>query len=101
MQLKMTQSDIEMLKYETRFEILKNTSEKDKMFLDNERSFIRQKIKQTKDVIAQLEANIQFFKYSSSDNPLVKEVHNKMDKHKRTLDLWKQKLTKVNAFVTK
>ncbi len=63
--------------------------------LDNERTFIRKKIDEVKGQINQLENNLQFFTNVKDDNPLVKEVHANIAKHKADLETWKTKLTKV------
>jgi hypothetical protein len=48
-----------------------------------------------KSEITQLENNLQFFTNVDSDNPLVKDVHKNIAKHKKELDTWKVKLSKV------
>jgi hypothetical protein len=50
-----------------------------------------------KSEINQLENNLQFFSNVKSDNPLVKDVHNNIANHKKDLELWKSKLTKVRS----
>ena len=65
--------------------------------MDNERQFIRKKINEVKAEINQLENNLQFFQNVNDDNPLVKEVHKNIDKHKKDLDLWKIKLNKIKS----
>ena len=91
--LKMDKEEVEMLKFENKLENLSNA--KDSRFLDNERSFIRKKIDEVKGEINQLENNLLFFKNVKDDNPLVKEVHNNISKHKESLTLWKTKLSKI------
>ena len=73
------------------------SSSNDSRHLDNERSFIRKKINDVKSEINQLENNLQFFSNVNDDNPLVKEVHNNIEKHKNDLDLWKIKLDKIKS----
>lgn len=91
--LKMDKEEAEMLKFENKLENLSNA--KDSRFLDNERSFIRKKLDEVKGEINQLENNLLFFKHVKDDNPLVKEVHNNINKHKESLALWKTKLSKI------
>jgi hypothetical protein len=47
------------------------------------------------DEIRQLENNLLFFKHVSDDNPLVKNVLNKINRHKEGLEVWKAKLFKI------
>lgn len=88
--LNIDKTEAEMIKYENKLESLNNTD--DKRNLDNERVFIRKKIDEVKKEIIQLENNLQFFKNVKDDNPLVKEVHSNIIKHKESLDLFKAKL---------
>ena len=69
----------------------------DTRLLDNEQNFIRKRIDEVKSEINQLENNLQFFSNVKSDNPLVKDVHKNIEKHKSDLDLWKTKLTKIRG----
>ena len=91
--LKMEQNAIEMIKFENKLEDL-NDPENTKN-LDNELLFIRKKIDEVKSQINQLENNLQFFTNVDDDNPLVKEVHNNIKEHKKSLKLWKSKLSKI------
>lgn len=93
--LKLKPSESELIKFETKLETLSNSN--DSRHLDNERSFIRKKINDVKSEINQLENNLQFFSNVNDDNPLVKEVHNNIEKHKNDLDLWKIKLDKIKS----
>jgi hypothetical protein len=91
--LKMDKSKLEMVKFESKLENLADPN--DTTLLDNEQNFIRKKIDEIKSEINQLENNLLFFSNVKSDNPLVKEVHKNIDNHKKQLDTWKAKLTKV------
>ncbi|WP_296312570.1 DUF349 domain-containing protein [Winogradskyella sp. UBA3174] len=91
--LKIDKSKLEMIKFESKLENLADTD--DTRLLDNEQNFIRKRIDDIKSEINQLENNLQFFSNVKSDNPLVKEVHKNIDNHKKDLDTWKAKLTKV------
>lgn len=88
--LNIDKTEAEMIKYENKLENLNDTD--DKRNLDNERVFIHKKMDEVKKEIIQLENNLQFFKNVKDDNPLVKEVHNNIAKHKESLDLYKAKL---------
>ena len=92
--LKMEKNEIEMIKYENKLDSL-NSGDDNNRNLDNERSFIRKKIDEVKSQINQLENNLQFFTNVNDDNPLVKEVHSNIKKHKESLELWKTKLNKI------
>jgi hypothetical protein len=45
-----------------------------------------------------LENNLQFFSNVEDDNPLVKEVHNNIERHKNELAIWEEKLRKVKQY---
>lgn len=83
----------ELIKFENKLEDLSH--EVNSRQLDNEQSFIRKKISEVKSEINQLENNLQFFTNVDDDNPVVKEVHNNIEKHKESLNLWKTKLKKI------
>ncbi|MBT8324490.1 MAG: DUF349 domain-containing protein [Winogradskyella sp.] len=91
--LKIDKSKVEMIKFENKLENLSDKS--DTRLLDNEQNFIRKKIGELKSEINQLENNLQFFSNIESDNPLVKDVHTNIDKHKSELEIWKKKLKKL------
>ncbi len=93
--LKMDKYKLEMIKFESKLENLANSD--DTRLLDNEQNFIRKKIDDIKSEINQLENNLQFFSNVKSDNPLVKDVHKNIDNHKKQLDTWIAKLTKVRG----
>ncbi len=91
--LKVDKKEAELIKYENKLDSL-NDSENSK-HLDNERIYIRKKIDEVKGQINQLENNLQFFTNVDDDNPLVKEVHTNIKKHKDDLVLLKAKLRKI------
>ncbi len=93
--LKMDKAKLEMIKFESKLENLANPN--DTRLLDNEYSFIKKRMDDIKSEINQLENNLQFFSNVKSDNPLVKDVHNNIANHKKDLELWKSKLTKVRS----
>jgi len=65
--------------------------------LDNERFYIQKKVTEIKGEINQLENNLLFFSNVKSDNPLVKDVHKNIKKHKDNLELWAIKLKKIKG----
>ncbi|EDP71882.1 hypothetical protein FBALC1_12312 [Flavobacteriales bacterium ALC-1] len=93
--LKMDKAKLEMIKFDSKLENLANPE--DTRLLDNEQNFIRKKISEVQGEITQLENNLQFFSNVDSDNPLVKDVHKNISNHKKQLDTWKAKLTKVRG----
>ncbi|WP_245925726.1 DUF349 domain-containing protein [Algibacter marinivivus] len=94
--LKLEKTEAEMIKYENKLDSLHNPE--DNRNLDNERNFIRKKIDEVKGQINQLENNLQFFTNVDEDNPLVKEVHTNIKKHRESLELWNAKLQKIKTF---
>lgn len=96
--VKMERSKLDMIRFESRLESISDGN--DTRALDNEQNFIRKKIDDVKSEINQLENNLQFFSNIKSDNPLVKDVHNNIKKHKKALDTWKSKLKRVREMYT-
>ncbi|WP_136480672.1 DUF349 domain-containing protein [Cognatitamlana onchidii] len=91
--LKLDKAEVEMIKYANKLDVLNNSDSSKN--LDNERTFIRKKIDEVKGQINQLENNLQFFTNVEDNNPLVKEVHQNIKKHKADLEIWKTKLQKI------
>ncbi|SFD37372.1 DUF349 domain-containing protein [Algibacter pectinivorans] len=91
--LKVDKTEAEMIKYENKLDSLVDPN--DTRNLDNERNFIRKRIDEVKGQINQLENNLQFFTNVDDDNPLVKEVHTNIKKHKEELKVWTSKLRKI------
>ncbi len=89
-----SQHESELLKYGSKISQLESKSD-DRAIL-KEKTFIRRKIGEIKDEIRQLENNLAFFNESSEDNPLVKEVRDKIDSHKESLATWKSKMKHLN-----
>ena len=94
--LKMDKAKLEMVKFESKLENLAN-NDNDTRLLDNEQNFIRKRIGEVKSEITQLENNLQFFSNVDESNPLVKDVIKNIDRHKKELDTWKAKLTKIKG----
>ncbi|MBN4070649.1 DUF349 domain-containing protein [Olleya sp. AH-315-F22] len=94
--LDISKAETELLKYDNKLESLANTD--DKRLLDNEHNFLRKKIDDIKAEIIQLENNLQFFSNVKDDNPLVKDVHKNIEKHKTALTTWESKLRKIKKF---
>ena len=94
--LDMSKAETELLKYNNKLESLASTD--DKRLLDNEHNFLRKKIDDIKAEIIQLENNLQFFTNVDDTNPLVKDVHKNIERHKTELKTWKNKLKKVKQY---
>ena len=84
----------ELLKYGNKVQELAKTE--DNYAIGNERVFVKRKIDEVKSEIRQLENNLQFFSNDSEDNPLVKEVVQKLNKQKEALQTWKEKMKNLN-----
>ena len=90
--LNIDKQQAELIKYGNKLEHL---SQNDAL-LNNERLFVRRRINELKGEIRQLENNLQFFN-AKADNPIVKEVVNKINKHKDDLSTWEAKLKKLRS----
>ncbi|NER10796.1 protein of unknown function [Muriicola jejuensis] len=86
--------EAELMKYGNKLKELASTY--DDYALRKERTFIKRKIDEGKSEINQLENNLQFFSNASEDNPLVREVVEKINRQKESLKTWKAKLKKIN-----
>ena len=84
----------ELLKYGNRIQQLAKAE--DEYAIQNERSFIRKKIDESKNDIRQLENNLLFFSDKSEENPLVKEVVENINRKKEALATWKIKMKNLN-----
>lgn len=97
-QLDIDKKEAEMIKYDNRMSSM--AAGDDQRGLEKERFFITKKVQEIKAEINQLENNLGFFQHVPDDNPMVKEVHNNIAKHKEELELWQAKLRKVRAMFT-
>ncbi|MEL0645495.1 DUF349 domain-containing protein [Olleya sp. Ti.3.14] len=93
--LDLNKTEAELIKFENKLDQL--ASGDDSRAIDNERFYIQKKVDEIKSEIIQLENNLQFFSNVKSDNPLVKEVHKNIKKHKDDLQLWDTKLKKIKG----
>ena len=91
--LDLDKKESELIKFDNKLNTLVNREDERK--LQNEHFFISKKIDETKDEIRQLENNLGFFHHVDENNPLVKEVHKNIAKHKEQLEVWKAKLSKI------
>lgn len=91
--LDLGKKESELIKFDNKLNTLVNRDDEKK--LQNEHFFISKKIDETKDEIRQLENNLGFFHHVDENNPLVKEVHRNIARHKEQLEVWKAKLSKI------
>lgn len=91
--LDLSKKETELIKFDNKLNTLVNREDDRK--LQNEHFFISKKIDETKDEIRQLENNLGFFHHVDENNPMVKEVHNNINRHKEQLEVWKAKLSKI------
>ena len=91
--IKLDRKQAEMLKFENK--ISQENPENKEQFLKKEINFIKRKISEIKSDILQLENNLSFFKHAKSDNPMIKDVHKKIDRRKEDVCNWKEKLQKA------
>ncbi|MBS9768512.1 MAG: DUF349 domain-containing protein [Flavobacteriaceae bacterium] len=88
--LSMSRTESEMMKFENM--VQSYLEQEDYQKLNSEQLFLRKKIDETTREIQQLENNISFISNASSDNPLFKNVNKNIEKHKRDLELYQNKL---------
>src|SRR5690554_2835796 len=91
--LDLGKKETELIKFDNKLNALVNRDDERK--LQNEHFFISKKIDETKDEIRQLENNLGFFHHVDENNPMVREVHNNIARHKEQLEVWKAKLSKI------
>ena len=85
------EDELKALKYTNKIQELS----KDPKALNNEISYVRKKIDEIKSEMNQLENNLQFFSNVEDDNPMVVDVHKKIEKHKLQLEQWTKKLSSI------
>ena len=63
--------------------------------LDKESSFIRKKIGNLTNDLSKYETNLSFFANADSSNPLLKNVHDNIEKTKKEIDGLKEQLAMI------
>lgn len=91
--LDLGKKETELIKFDNKLNTLVNREDEQK--IQNEHFFISKKIDETKDEIRQLENNLGFFRHVDENNPMVREVHKNIERHKEQLEVWKAKLKKI------
>ena len=93
--LSLDNKEMELIKFENKLNTM--VSREDDQKLLNEHVYISKKIEESKNEIRQLENNLGFFKHVDENNPMVKEVHSNIAKHKEQLEVWSAKLSKIRS----
>ncbi|TVZ57166.1 uncharacterized protein DUF349 [Lutibacter sp. Hel_I_33_5] len=88
--LNLDKSEVVMLKFTNIVDGFVNNNDVRK--LDSEKMFIRKKIDETVREMQQLENNLGFISNATEDNPLVKNVRDRVKGFKSELDVWQVKL---------
>lgn len=93
--LKIDSAQVEEIKFKNKLESLK--SNKDTKKIENEKSFIRNKINDLQKELNQYETNISFFANSKGAEKLKKQVQDKIDLSIVQINKFKQKLKMLNS----
>lgn len=93
--LNLEKKETELLKFENKLNAMASVD--DTRALENEEFYIRKKIDEARSEVNQLENNLGFFQHVSDDNPMVKDVHKNIARHKEQLQLWQDKLNKLKT----
>ena len=91
--LKLQKIDDDSVKFNIKLLGLKRNPEK----IKNEISFLKRKIEDVNSKVLQLENNIDFFSNSSSENPILKNVSEKISNHKNESDFLNNCLSKLKS----
>ena len=79
------------LSFELEVDLLKNNSNE----MNKKLQFIKRKISELEDESNQFQNNLEFFSESSSDNPLFKNVSDKINNINNKIEFWKKRLNKI------
>jgi hypothetical protein len=95
--INLDKKEVELIKFENKLNAIASSEDTDK--LNNEAFYINKKIGEITNQIRQLENNLGFFQHADQNNPLVKDVHKNIAKHKEQLKVWKTKLKKIKELL--
>ncbi len=95
--IKLDKKEIELIKFENKLNVI--ASSEDTRKLNNEAFYISKKVNETQDQIRQLENNLGFFQHVDEKNPMVRDVHKNIAKHKEQLEIWLVKLKKIKSLL--
>lgn len=93
--LSLSKKDSDIVRFTNKMEQL--ASRDDQRKLIQEKIFIQRKIEELQSDIIQFENNMQFFSNAKKDNPLMKEAHKNLAKHKEDLEIWREKLKQIQT----
>lgn len=93
--LSLSKRETEAMKFSNKLDDLLGSNDKRK--LQQEALFIQRKIEEISSGVLQLENNLAYVSNATKDNPLVKEVHKSIEKHKDELKIWKDKLQQIRS----
>lgn len=93
--LSLSKRETEAMKFSNKLDDLLESNDKRK--LQQEALFIQRKIEEISSGVLQLENNLAYVSNATKDNPLVKEVHKSIEKHKDELKIWKDKLQQIRS----
>jgi len=94
--LSLSKKESDMMRFSNRVGNLSENNDTRK--LENEKIFLIRKIEEVQNEIFQLENNIQFFtntKNAKKENSIVLEVRKNIAEHKKSLEVWKEKLKQL------
>lgn len=95
-QLKTNRTEAAKLKFAARVENMKSAND-GKNALRNERMIIKRKIDQLQNEISTLENNLGFFKGNVSNNPMARQVLDKINKNKSELEVMYSQLNIISS----
>ncbi len=93
--LSLSKKDSDIVRFTNKMEQLASGDDQRKLI--QEKIFIQRKIEELQSEIIQFENNMQFFSNAKKDNPLMKEAHKNLAKHKEDLQDWKAKLKQIQT----
>lgn len=95
-QLNIGSKELKSTLFKNKVDVIQNEDPDAKQKLVNEQKFIKRKIKELEDEKFQYENNLGFFKYTKDDNPLKKEVMDKIAAVGNQILDWKEKGKTIN-----
>ena len=95
-QLNIGSKELKSTLFKNKVDVIQNEDPAAKQKLVNEQKFIKRKIKELEDEKFQYENNLGFFKYTKDDNPLKKEVMDKIAAVGNQILDWKEKGKTIN-----
>lgn len=87
------------IQYKSKIQQLIQSSPNPIETLNKEEKFIKKKISELKNELLQIDNNLAFFKNAKSDNPLLKETHQKKEKIGSYINEWESKLNIIRGFL--